>query len=140
MELSKLEVQILSDIYDADMSAKPAINFNNYELTETDTNERKQEFAFYLSKLKRLGFIEYEDNKAFSCGGWRSQKYRLNVLIFWSENIHIAFLGIRLVEEVRKATADNLKEKGISAPTEETEFNELFVKNMNEYLNRISSK
>jgi hypothetical protein len=48
MELSKLEIQILSDIYDADMSAKPSINFNNYELTETDPNERKQEFAFYL--------------------------------------------------------------------------------------------
>ncbi|MBU3128307.1 hypothetical protein LGL55_06600 [Clostridium tagluense] len=102
MELSKLENQIIIDIYDADMLPGMPFEIQNYKLEEKDPHDKKQEFAFYLRKLKRLGFIKYEEAEAFLKGGIRSIKYDNNVKKVCEDKIHIDFEGIRLVEQANK--------------------------------------
>ena len=65
MELNTLESEMLIDIYDADMLPGMSFEIENYKLTEEDPKEKKHEFAFYLGKLKRLGFVKYEEKEAF---------------------------------------------------------------------------
>ena len=55
MELNTLETEMLIDIYDADMLPEMPFEFENYKLIEEDPKNKKQEFAFHLKKLKRLG-------------------------------------------------------------------------------------
>lgn len=98
MELSKLEKQIIIDIYDADMSPGMPFEIQNYKLEEIDPNDKKQEFAFYLDKLKRLGFIKYEEKEAFLKGGNCSAKYNNNVKRVCEDKIHIDSEGIKFVE------------------------------------------
>lgn len=117
----------------------------NYELTEGSPDGKKQEFAFYLAKLKRLHLIKYDEDRAFICGGFRHPKYKNNVVMIWGEYIHLTSLGIKLVEDAKKSATEQFKEKEIGGTSREgeadkDEFNELFVKSMDEYLKRISEK
>jgi hypothetical protein len=98
MELSTLERDILIDIYDADMLPGMSFELENYKLNEEDPKEKKQEFAFYLGKLKRLGFVKYEEKEVFLKGGGRSTKYNNNVYMICEDKIHIDSKGIKLVE------------------------------------------
>jgi len=99
MELSTLESEMLIDIYDADMMLEMPFEIENYKLTEEDPKEKKQEFAFYLNKLKKLGLVKYEEKEAFVKGGSRSTKYNNNnVTIICEDKIHIDLKGIKLVE------------------------------------------
>jgi hypothetical protein len=98
MELSKLEKQIIIDIYDADMSPGMPFEIQNYKLEEQDPNNKKKEFAFYLKKLRSLGFIKYEEKEAFLKGGRLSTKYNNNVMRICEDKIHIDTDGINLVE------------------------------------------
>jgi len=102
MKLSKLENEIIIDIYDADMSPGMSFEIQNYELEENDPNAKKQEFAFHLGKLKRLGFIKYEEKEAFLNGGMHSIKYNNSVRRVCEDKIHIDDEGIKLVEEGKK--------------------------------------
>ncbi|MBU3144644.1 hypothetical protein [Clostridium sp. CF012] len=102
MELSKLENQIITDVYDADMSPGMSFEIQNYKLEEKDPNDKKHEFAFYLGKLKKLGFIKYEEKEAFLKGGSHSIKYNNNVKRVCEDKIHIDSEGIKLVEEANK--------------------------------------
>lgn len=102
MELSKLENQIIIDIYDADMLPGMPFEIQNYKLEEKDPHDKKQEFAFYLGKLKRLGFIKYDEKEAFLKGGSCSIKYNNNVAKVCEDKIHIDSEGIKLVEEAKK--------------------------------------
>ncbi len=97
MKLSKLENEMLIDIYDVDM---PGMSFEiqDYKLTEEDPKEKKQEFAYYLEKLKKLGLIKYEEKEAFLKDGARSAKYNSNVARICGDKIHIDSKGIKLVE------------------------------------------
>ena len=65
---------------------------------ERDHKEQKQEFASYLGKLKKMGFVKYEENEAFLKGGSCSTKYNNNVNIIYEDKIHIDAKGIKLVE------------------------------------------
>ena len=98
MELNTLENEMLIDIYDADMLPGMPFEIENYKLTEEDPKEMKQEFAYHLGKLKRMGFVKYEEKEVFLKGGSRSTKYNNNVAIICEDNIHIDFKGIKLVE------------------------------------------
>ena len=98
MELNTLETEILIDIYDADMLPGMTFEIENYKLKEEDPKDKKQEFAFYLGKLKRLGFVKYEEKEAFLKGGTRSIKYSNNVTMICEDKIHIDSKGIKLVE------------------------------------------
>jgi len=98
MELNKLENQILIDIYDVDMAPGMSFEIQNYILTEEDPKEKKQEFAFYLERLKGLGFIKYEEREAFLKAGSRSTKYNNNVDMICGDKIHIDYEGTKLVE------------------------------------------
>jgi len=98
MELSTLENEMLIDIYDADMLPGMTFEIENYILKEEDPKDKKQEFAFYLGKLKRLGFIKYEEKEAFLKSGSRSTKYNNNVTIICEDKIHIDSKGIKLVD------------------------------------------
>ena len=98
MKLSKLEKQIIIDIYDADMSPGMPFEIQNYKLEEKDPNDKKQEFAFYLGRLRSLGFIKYEEKEAFLKGGICSTKYNNNVEMVCEDKIHIDSEGIKLVE------------------------------------------
>lgn len=102
MELSKLENQIVMDIYDADMSPGMSFEIQNYKLDEQDPKDKKQEFAYHLGKLKRLGFIKYEEKEAFLKGGSISAKYNNSVRVVREDKIHIADEGIKLVEGDKK--------------------------------------
>jgi len=99
MKLSKLEKELIIDIYDADMSPGMSFEIQNYKLEENDPKDKKQEFAFHLGKLKRLGFIKYEEKEAFLKGGSHSIKYNNNVKRVCEDKIHIDSEGIKLVEE-----------------------------------------
>jgi len=110
MELSKLEIELLLDIYEMDINLGERINENSYELIEQDPKERRQEFIHYLLKLKRFGRIDFDESKTFVCGGIRSEKYRTNVVMIWPENIHILEKGIQEVEEAKKTVMDKVKE------------------------------
>jgi len=98
MELNILESQLLIDIYDADMLPGMSFEMENYKLTEEDPKKMKQEFAFYLGKLKKSGFIKYEEKEAFLKNGIRSTKYSNNVAIIHEDKIHIDTKGIKFVE------------------------------------------
>lgn len=102
MELNKIENQIIIDVYDADMSPGMSFEIQNFKLEEKELNDKKQEFAFYLGKLKRLGFIKYDEKEAFLKGGSRSIKYNNNVKKVCEEKIHIDSEGIKLVEESKR--------------------------------------
>ena len=69
MELGTLESEMLIDIYDADMLPEMPFEIENYNLIEKYPKEKKQEFAFYLKKLRRLGLIKYEEKEVFVKGG-----------------------------------------------------------------------
>ena len=145
MELNKLETQMLIDIYDADMTAGKSIKILDYELTEKDPKEKTQEGAFYLGKLQRLGFIDYDEEKAFICGGWQNTKYKNNVIMIWGERLHITPKGIELVEDAKKTTVQNFKEKGIDVAKGlggvlKAEFNELFAKSVGECFKKITGQ
>lgn len=98
MKLNTLENEMIIDIYDADMLPEMPFEIENYKLTEEDPEKRKQEFAFYLGKLKRLGFVKFEEKEAFFKIGIHSAKYNNNVAMIYEENIHIDSKGIKLVE------------------------------------------
>ena len=100
MELNKIEKQILTDIYDVDLSLGMPFEIQNYILTESDPKEKKQEFAYYLARLKELGFIKYEEAEAFINSGIHSIKYNNNVDVIYGDKIHIDSKGIKLVEEM----------------------------------------
>jgi len=98
MELNALENEILIDIYDADMLPGMTFDIENYKLKEEDQIDKKHEFAYYLGKLKRLGFINYEEKEAFFKSGSNSIKYDNNVTIICENKIHIDSKGIKLVD------------------------------------------
>ncbi|MCY6485901.1 hypothetical protein OW763_16440 [Clostridium aestuarii] len=111
MELNTIETQILLDVYEADINFKEQININNYTLNETDKKERKHEFAAYLLKLKRLKYIDFDEEKTFIKGGCQSPKYHTNVIMFWTEYIHITEKGIKCVENIKKTVLEKSKEE-----------------------------
>ena len=98
MELNTLELEMLIDIYDADMLPDMPFEIENYKLTEEDPQKKKHEFTFYLKKLKKLGLIKYEGKEVFVESGSRSTKYNNNVTIICEDKIHIDSKGIKLVE------------------------------------------
>ena len=98
MELNKLENEMLIDIYDSDMFPGMTFEIENYKLKEEDPLGKKQEFAFYLGKLKKLGFVKYEEKEAFYKSGTRSNKYSNNVTMICEDKIHIDSKGIKLVD------------------------------------------
>ena len=98
MGLNTLESQILIDIYEADMLPGMSFEIANYKLTEEDPKKKKHEFAFYLSKLKKLGFVQYEEKEAFLKDGITCTKYNNNVAMICEDKIHIDSKGIHLVE------------------------------------------
>lgn len=100
MELNKIENQILIDIYDADMEPGMPFEIQNYILNEKDPKEKKQEFVYYLARLKELGFIKYEEDEAFINSGSCSAKYNNNVAMIYGDKIHIDSKGIELVENL----------------------------------------
>jgi len=106
MELNYLESEILIDIYDADMLPGMPFEIENYKLIEEDPKKMKQEFAFYLGKLKRLGFVKYEESEAFLKIGIRSTKYNNNVAIICEDKIHIDSKGIKLVERYNHSNTE----------------------------------
>ncbi|MCJ7688714.1 MAG: hypothetical protein MUO60_05265 [Clostridiaceae bacterium] len=110
MELNTLEREILIDIYDADNMPGMSFEIEEYKLTEEDENLKKQEFAFYLGKLKKSGFIKYKEDEAFSKSGIRSTKYNNNVTIVNEDKIHIDSKGEKLVELYNYNTAENQNE------------------------------
>ena len=132
MKLCKLEIKILIDIYNNGTSAKKPINLMNYELTKLDPRKKEKEFAFYLTELKKMNLVTYDEDKAFSCGGCSSPIYNNNVLIVWGENVHISPLGIKLVEDTKKST--------VKSEVLMDGFNELFVKNLAGYLNTMEGQ
>ena len=141
MELSKLEIQILIDVYDADMSASEPINVNNYELTEELVTPKYHEFAFYLLKLKRLEFLDFNESKAFM-KGMMNDKYKNNFIMCNGEEIHISERGRLIVEEAKKSALQKIKDKGVDvakglAGALKDEFNDLFSKTVSEYLKNI---
>jgi len=98
MKLNKLEIEMVIDIYDADMLPGMPFEIENYKLTEEDPKKKKQEFAFYLGILKKLGYVKYEEKEAFLKDGMRSTKYNNNVAMIYEDKIHIDSKGINLVE------------------------------------------
>jgi len=112
MELSMLESEMLIDIYDADMMLEMPFEIENYKLIEEDPKEQKQEFASYLSKLKKLGLVKYEEKEAFVKGGSYSTKYNNNVTLICEDKIHIDIKGIKLIERYNYSDLD-FKEKDI---------------------------
>ena len=103
MELNKLEIQILKDIYDVDMNGREPIKVQDYELTEINLREKTQEFNFYLSKLQKLNFINYDESKAFTHGGQTNIKYNNNACQFWGDSLQISPNGIKKVIETRQS-------------------------------------
>ena|SRR5665647_2865870 len=98
MILTTLESEMLIDIYDADMFPEMPFEIENYKLIEEDPRKMKQEFAFYIKQLKRLGLIKYEEKEVFEKGGSRSVKYNNNVTLICEDKIHIDSKGIKLIE------------------------------------------
>lgn len=110
MELNTLEREILTDIYDADNLPGMSFEIENYKLTEDNEKEKNQEFAFYLGKLKKLGFIKYKEDDAFSKNGIRNTKYNNNVTIIHEEKVHIDYKGTKLVELYNYNNEESQKE------------------------------
>ncbi|MCJ7689675.1 MAG: hypothetical protein MUO60_10210 [Clostridiaceae bacterium] len=107
MELNALEREILIDIYDADMLPGMKFEIENYKLTEIDPKKQKQEFASVLGKLKRLGFVKYEEKEAFLKDGIRSTKYKNNVTMICEDKIHVDSKGIKLVEWYNHSSSES---------------------------------
>ncbi len=110
MELNTLESQILIDIYEADMLPGMSFEIANYNLTEEDKRKKTHEFAFYLAKLKRLGFVQYEEKEAFLKDGILSTKYNNNVAMVCEDKIHIDSKGIKLVEWYNQGNSEIQKQ------------------------------
>ena len=106
MKLNTLESEMLIDIYDADMFPGMLFEIENYKLAEEDIEKKKQEFAFYLGKLKRAGFVKYEEDEAFLKGGSCSAIYNNNVTIIYEDKIHIDSKGIKLVERYNYSNSE----------------------------------
>ncbi|MBU3180330.1 hypothetical protein [Clostridium psychrophilum] len=110
MELNTLESEMLIDIYDADMMPDMPFEIENYKLEEDEPKKKKQEFAFYLKKLKTLGLIKYEEREVFVKDGIRSNKYNNSVTAIYGNKIHIDSKGIKLVEGYNYSNSE-IKEK-----------------------------
>ncbi|WP_291633559.1 hypothetical protein [Clostridium sp.] len=110
MKLNTLESQMVIDIYDADMLPEMLFEIENYKLTEGEDKRKKQEFAFHLEKLKKLGFIKYEEKEAFLKEGIRSTKYNNNVAMIYENKIHIDSKGINLVEWDNHSNSEILRQ------------------------------
>lgn len=111
MELRQIEVQILLDIYEMDLNNEPTINKNDYELTERDNQTKTKEFAMYLIKLKRHGYIDFDEHKTFLTGGIINEKYKNNVLLIYPEKIQIKDKGIECAENIKKTVAEKMKDE-----------------------------
>ena len=112
MELNTLENEMIIDIYDADMFPEMPLEIENYKLIEEEPKKKKQEFVFYLNKLKKLGLIKYEEKEVFTKGGNYSIKYNNNVTIIREDKIHIDSKGLKLVEGYNYSHSE-IKEKCI---------------------------
>jgi len=110
--MNDIEKQILELLYrrDIDDDFELKILTNSLNLTETDNRLQTKEAAYYLNKLKELGFIEigYQPN-AFTTGGNVNNKYRNNVTSIMWENVKLTFKGRSYVVECRKTKWDKLK-------------------------------
>lgn len=101
MVITDLEKKLLTDIYENEFVSPKTISYTNYNLTEEDPFEKKQEFVFHLNKLKNLGFIKFDETEAFQNAGIRSTKYKSCVQMVWSDKLHTTTDGRNLVESLK---------------------------------------
>jgi len=107
MSLSDIELIILKDIYKVDVEGGK-IDFNNYPLKEKNgNNNRIKEFANYLIRLKKLGYIILDG--VFVVGGKEDEVYHNNVNIIYSEKIRISGKGIKYIREIEEKNSQNGK-------------------------------
>jgi len=112
MELNTLETEMLIDIYDSFMMPEMPFEIENYILIEEDPQKKRQEFAFYLRKLKKLALIKFEEKEVFVKSGNHSTKYNNNITIIYGDKIYIDSKGIKLVERYKYSHSE-IKEKYI---------------------------
>ena len=110
MKLNSIESEILIDIYDADMLPEMPFEIENYNLIEEDQKKKRQEFSFYLKKLKGLALIKYEEKEVFvNKTKYNNNNNNNNVKIIY-DKIHIDSKGIKLVERYIYSNSE-IKEK-----------------------------
>ncbi|MGV8983284.1 hypothetical protein [Clostridium sp.] len=108
MKLNTLEIEILIDIYDADMLPGMAFEMENYKLKEKELKDKKHEFAFYLENLKKYSYIKYDEKEAFLKCEIVNNKYNNNITMIFEEKIHIDYKGIKLVESFNLKTQSEM--------------------------------
>lgn len=109
--LSKIEIQILDDIYkkDYENNLDLKISIDLLPLNETNNDFKVKEAGYYLERLKRLNYLQFKE-KALLRGGGDESKYNNNIHMIWWEDIYITYKGKRFIEEVRKSNWARVKE------------------------------
>ena len=112
--LNSIEVTILDYLYKRDYENNLELVISNsiLPLIETDVQQQSKEVGFYLEKLKRLNYLEFEGNP-FTSGGRSDSKYRNNIIMIWWDKIHITYKGRLLIEEIRQGFWDKVL-KGVN--------------------------
>lgn len=91
--LDELDLKILKGLYNLNFNHGQKLNFTELGF------ESNQHAAYHLYKLQKLSYINFDEERSFTKGGRKHEKYHNNVLTIWSENFNILEKGI---EEVKK--------------------------------------
>lgn len=109
IELEKVEIKILLDIYEMFYNNGEEINCINYELNEDTIPNKEKEFAYHLIKLKNQGYINFEETKVFKSGGMINEKYNNNNIMTFPKSIKMEQKGKFYVEESKMTKLDKVK-------------------------------
>lgn len=107
--LNEIDMNILNKLFIREFEAElnETFNYNIVPLKETESDKRIKEIGYYLERLKRWNYIEY-DSDPFTRGGQKDSIYKNNILMICWDKIHITYKGKVLIEESRKSIWDKV--------------------------------
>ena len=105
--LSKIEIEILDKLYSKEYELDFSIKLNSSIFELSGDASPNQEIGFYLERLKRLNYLDYEE-KALTRGGQGDNKYQSNVINIWWDDIHISYKGKKYIADRRLTVLDKV--------------------------------
>lgn len=114
--MGDLEKSILKDFHDFHLGKRSKPIHTEYNLKHKGSKRAPHEFAHYLLKLKKEGFLDFEDSKVIHPGGIRDEEYNNSVAMVFTDNIEVTDKTMKLfkpkVEKVGGILKDQSKDFG----------------------------
>lgn len=94
--IDDLDIRLLKALYELNF------NFGKKLIIKELGFESTQHAAYLLFKIQKLGYIDFDERKAFITGGIKHEKYNNNVVVIWAEEIDILEKGIQEIKNICK--------------------------------------